>query len=139
MPKTKAKPKTPSLKRSKPAPKSKPKIATEAQSRKFKISAYKSFRIHKKIKSDLPILPSAIKLFWRSLQVLWKNKRLFLGIVVVYGLLNLILVHGLASNGDLGSLKSSLSNTFLGTGGKIGSSLTLYAYLLGGGSNTSSA
>jgi hypothetical protein len=110
MPKSKSKrPKT-KLKLQKPSTEPKVQPAANAASRKLKQPVYKSFRRHKKIKSDLPPITGVFRLFWRSLAVLKKHTRLFLGILLVYAILNLLLVHGLASNANLSNLKSTLNN-----------------------------
>lgn len=139
MPKSKSKrPKT-KLKRQKPSAEPKVQPAANAASRKLKQPVYKSFRRHKKIKSDLPPITGVFRLFWRSLAVLKKHTRLFLGILLVYAILNLLLVHGLASNANLSNLKSTLNNVFKTSGGQLTSGVTLFVYLLGGASTSNSA
>src|SRR5476651_2034364 len=68
-------------------------------------------------------LPSAWNLAKASAQVLWQYRKLFIGITLVYGLLNLVLVQGLASSTDVGSLKTTLNSAFSGHLGALGSSL----------------
>jgi len=138
MPKPKRKHAKTKSPKQKPLSKLQTKPVASTSQRKLKKPVYKSFRRHKKIKSDLPPLTGSFRLFWRSLNVLKRHITLILGILLIYGLLNLFLVHGLSSNGDLPSLKSSLNNVFKTSGGQFSSSLTLFIYLLGGSSNTSS-
>jgi hypothetical protein len=139
MPKSKTKHAKPKTSHQKPLAKTKVQPALSAGQRKLKQPVYKSFRMHKKIKSDLPIMAGAFRLFWRSLMVLKRHFRLFLSILLVYAVLNLLLVHGLANNGDLGNLKTSLNGVFKGSSGKLGNGLALFAYLLGGSSASDSA
>ncbi|HEX4775039.1 MAG TPA: hypothetical protein VH234_05995 [Candidatus Saccharimonadales bacterium] len=83
-------------------------------------------------------LPSAWKLTKATGDVLWQNRKLFIGITLVYGLLNLILVQGLASSTDVGSLKGQLNQVFTGHLGALASSLSIFAVLVGSAGNGSS-
>jgi hypothetical protein len=83
-------------------------------------------------------LSSAWRLSKLSAETLWTNRRLFLGITVVYGLLNLILVQGLASSIDVANLKHALDNVFSGHASSITSSVTIFADLVGSAGNGSS-
>jgi hypothetical protein len=86
-------------------------------------------------------LPKARTLFAATLKQLWRHKKLFGGIVTIYGLLNLLLVRGLSGSSDLGQLKSALDSLTHGVGGKISSSLASFAYLLAssGSGNTATS
>ncbi len=53
---------------------------------------YRSFRLQKKIKPEPRYIPSVRELFRQSLVFLWKNKKLFLGIMLLYTLLYVALV-----------------------------------------------
>ncbi len=75
-------------------------------------------------------LPKARHIFMASLRVLWQNKKLFGGIVITYGVLNIILVRGLSGSSDLATIKSSLDGALHGFGGKTVESLTSFGYLL---------
>ena len=86
-------------------------------------------------------LPKARKLFAAAVGQLWRHKKLFGGIVIAYGLLNLLLVRGLSGSSDLGQLKSALDSLTHGFGGKVTSSLASFAYLLAssGSGNTATS
>jgi len=71
-------------------------------------------------------------------RILWQHKRLFLGITVVYGLLNLLLVQGLASGTDVSSLKNQLHQASSGHFGAVASSLGAFTTLVGSAGNGSS-
>jgi len=75
-------------------------------------------------------LPKARKLFTATWRQLWSHKKLFGGIVLTYGLLNLLFVRGLSGSTDLTSLKDSLDGVLQGVGGKIASTTTSFVYLL---------
>lgn len=66
-----------------------------------------------------------------SAQLLYANWRPFLGIVTVYGVLSLLLVHGLSSTADVGSLKSQFDKAFTGNIGHIASGVGIVLVLAG--------
>ncbi|HUB93198.1 MAG TPA: hypothetical protein VMB52_01710 [Verrucomicrobiae bacterium] len=75
-------------------------------------------------------LPKARILLLRVWKQLWANWQLFGGIALVYGLLNLLLVHGLSGGSNLENFKSGLTGLLLGSSGKLASSLLTFGYLL---------
>ncbi len=75
-------------------------------------------------------LPKGRLLFWRVLKQLYGHWKLFGGIVLTYGLLNLILVRGLSGSSDLSDFKSTLDSLAHGVGGKLASSFASFTYLL---------
>lgn len=118
--------------------KAKPKLVA-ASSRRIKQIEPKWWQLGQRLKIKHPVkLPGAWQLTKTSAQTLWQNKNLFGGITIVYGLLNLILVQGLASSSNVSSLKSSLDQVFSGHFGAIGSSLSVFAVLVGSAGNSSS-
>ncbi len=115
----------------------KQKTVQAVKPRRLKGSKYKAFRLQKRIKHPLR-LPNIWQLSKASGLVLWNNKRLFIGITLVYGLLNLILVQGLAGNTNIGSLKHELSQVFTGHLGSLASGLSIFIVLVGSAGNGSS-
>ncbi|HEY5441981.1 MAG TPA: hypothetical protein VIJ68_00410 [Candidatus Saccharimonadales bacterium] len=93
-------------------------------------------------KSRRPKQPAELPNAWRITKtaalMLWQYRRLFIGITLVYGLLNIMLVQGLASSTNVGDLKSQLSHAFTGHLGSLASSLSIFAVLVGGAGNSSS-
>lgn len=87
----------------------------------------------KKSKPDkpLPKLPNVWQLTVVTWRVLWLNRRLFLGLALVYGLLNLIFVQGLAGGVDVSSLKHTLNQAFSGSFGPLTSALGVFTVLVG--------
>lgn len=83
-------------------------------------------------------LPSVISLTRSSAHLLWQHKKVFGGIVLVYGLLNLVLVQGLAASTDVSSLKDQLNSAFTGSLGSVASSLSVFVVLVGSAGNGSS-
>jgi hypothetical protein len=112
------------------APKSKPVSAKKT--RRLHLGKYKSFRLQKRIKPEViqrkPML-SARKIFVQSYKILFKNWKLFGGILLIYLVLNIILIGGL-NGGDLQNMKNSVSDLFTGSAGKISGGFALFAVLL---------
>jgi len=84
----------------------------------------------------LPRLPNVWSLTVATANLLWGNKKLLLGITAIYGLLNLLLVHGLASSVDVGSIKQELSQSGAGAG-SLGTGLGVLAVIAGSSGNGS--
>jgi len=83
-------------------------------------------------------LPSVWRLTRITADTLWRHRALFIGITLVYGLLNLVLVQGLASSTNISSLKHELNQVFTGHLGSLASSLSIFVVLVGGAGNGSS-
>jgi hypothetical protein len=97
--------------KSKP-PKKAPAKKAVSEPRKLKKPAYQSFRLSKRIKGDK--LPGAFGLLKNSFGMLGRNWKLFLGVVVIYGVLNALLVQGFSAAGNLNEAKSTLDQLFTG-------------------------
>jgi hypothetical protein len=89
-----------------------------------------TWRNRQPVPSGRHALPKARHIFARTAKQLWVHKRLFGGIVLIYGLLNILLVRGLSGSSNLSTLKSTLDSVLTGVGGKVASSFTTFAYLL---------
>lgn len=86
--------------------------------RKIKNEAYKSFRLRKKIRYTGPPLDSSTSILKQSLQLMWQNRVVFGGVLLVYALLQIVLVQGvLASN--FSDLKTVFEDSFGGFGGSL--------------------
>lgn len=123
--------KTPAKQKNKPTAK-----ATASATRKLKKPAYKSFRLHKRIKGSK--LPSAFKVLRGSLGLVRSNWKVFLGIVLIYGVLNALLVQGFSAAGDVNQAKADLDEAFTGNWSQLATGLTLFTQLLGSSGNTAS-
>lgn len=75
-------------------------------------------------------LPKARILFWNTLQLLWGNWKPFVGIAVVFAVLDVLLVRGTVGSGNFSDIKSSLDSLSSGVGGRVGSSVVSFAYLV---------
>jgi hypothetical protein len=106
--------------------------------RRLKPPKYRALHIGKKLKPLAVKLPNVWELTKQSGRVLWQHKKLLIGITLVYGLLNLVLVQGLASNTDVSSLKTTLNSAFTGHLRELASSLTVFVVLVGSAGNGSS-
>jgi hypothetical protein len=83
-------------------------------------------------------LPNVWQLTRQTAETLWQHRKLFIGITLTYGLLNLILVQGLANSTNVASLKTELNQVFTGHLGSVASSLSIFVVLVGGAGNSSS-
>lgn len=83
-------------------------------------------------------VPNAFRLLGRCLKLLGRHWKLFGGMLLVYGLLNLVLVHGLAASSNLSNLKTTLDQLFHGSTGKVSAGFTLFVYLLGSSGSSAS-
>ncbi|HEV7454067.1 MAG TPA: hypothetical protein VGO07_02300 [Candidatus Saccharimonadales bacterium] len=130
-PPTNAKKKTaPAPKVPKTAPVTAHVVAPPAN-RRVKVPTYKSFKLQKKVTRELPKqLPSAFKIFRGALTILKKNWKLFLGIALVYAMLNMALVSGFSAV-NLTDAKQSFSQAISGQISQLATGLSLFVYLLG--------
>lgn len=83
-------------------------------------------------------LPNFIRLARCAAEALWSSRKVFLGIILLYGFLNLLLVQGFAAGTDVSSLKRELNNIFTGQFGAIASGLSIFALLVGSAGSGSS-
>ncbi len=116
--------------------KSSPVNETRKPRRQLKAPKYKTFRMHKRIKSPQAKLPSIWKLWKTAFTQLLSHKRIFIGITLIYALLMLILVRGLSGGLSAYQLKQSIDATVHGTGGKFESSFAVFTVLLGSASSS---
>lgn len=85
-----------------------------------------------------PRLPNVLRLTKTSAVVLWRSKKVLGGVILIYGLLNLMLVQGLAAATDVVSLKDQLNQVFTGNFGQLASSFSIFLVLVGSAGNGSS-
>lgn len=105
--------------------------------RRLKRPEYKSLRLQKRIKHPVKI-PSVYRLTKTASKTLWGNKKIFIGITLVYGLLNLLLVQGIAGSNDASSLKASFDDAFSGSMGSLISGFGVFAFMVGSAGNANS-
>ncbi len=119
-----------------PKTKSKKPLNTK---RRLTLPKYQTLRMSKSIRQPKPKLSKAPRLFKHSLQLIWKNKRLFGAITLIYIVLSLVLVKGFASTNNLAELKNSLLSLYQGSNAQISSSFAVFSVLLGSGNTAPSA
>jgi len=107
--------------------------ATLPRPRRLRLPAYKPFRF-KRVKHPRR-LPSAWQLSRKTIDLLWQHRGLFVGLIVVYGLLNLLLVSGFSSSASVSSLKHQLSQG--NKGGQLGLNFSVFFNLLTTSSSSS--
>lgn len=115
-----------------------PRVAADSQQRQLKPAPYRRFRLHNRNRPEAAPIINSFKLLKQAVLTLQKQWKLFLGIVLVYGVLNVLFVHGLASNGNLSQLKQVLSGRSAKTS-TVGRGFTLLVYLVGGSSSASTS
>jgi hypothetical protein len=103
---------------------------------RFNYSAWRENRAAYHAK-QLP-LPGVWQTTKQAFKLLWRYKRLFLGIILIYGVLNLILVQGFTNTADVSGIKGALSSVFHGAGGGVASALTIFVTLAGSSNGTGS-
>lgn len=109
---------------------------SDANRRKVKAVKYKSFKLEKKIKRDGDDgLPGGFSLLKMAFGVIFKRAWLFLGIVTVYGLLNVVLVQSFSSV-NLEETKKAFESAFAGNWSQFLGGLSLFAFLVGDTSQT---
>jgi hypothetical protein len=99
---------------------------TAAKARTLKPKTYKSFRLSKPIKYTGRPLSSSWKLLKKSWSTIWRHKKTLAGVLVIYGLLQVILVQGILAN-NFTEIKSTVDDVL---GGVVGN-LAVLSYMLG--------
>lgn len=97
---------------------------------------YNSFKLQKRITQTGPLLPSAYTLFKQSLGVLKRNWKVFLGITLWYGLINIILVQSLSSGVNVDQTRNSFEGMLQGSLGHVAAGAASFFYLLGNSSTS---
>lgn len=103
---------------------------TPSGNRTRKLKSRQQKQLEKKEINTKP-LPSAWQLLKNSLVHLYRNKKLFLGILLVYGLLYTFFVKGISENFQLNDARQSIQETFGNTQSPIQIGISLYGVLLG--------
>ncbi len=106
--------------------------------RQLRQPKYQSFKMQSRIKST-GTLPSAYRLFGGATKLLFKHWRVFIGMVLIYGVLNLVLVRGFSGSANLTDVKHTLDGALKGDWSQAASGGLLFVYLLGSAGNSASA
>lgn len=119
---------------------SKPKVTKNVavKPRQLKPANYKSFRLHKRIKHPKK-LPNSFRLFKQSTNILTQNWKVFAGILLIYGILDMFLVRGFDTGIDLEEVKMVLEETFQKGSDRLLSGIALFGVLLGTNGGATSA
>lgn len=108
----------------------------DGESRVVAKPKYSSFKLQKRIAQTGPLLPSAYAIFKQALGVLKRNWRVFLGITLWYGLINIILVQSLSSGVNVDQARNSFEGMLGGSLGHIAAGAASFVYLLGASGNS---
>ncbi len=87
--------------------------------------------IQKPVPVAIKKLAPSYKIFQRCLQHIWRYKKVFAGISLVYFILTLLLVKGLSAQIDITEIRASLGEVLGGGAGQLLTGLTLFGILLG--------
>lgn len=100
--------------------------------RKLEDPEYKTLRLHKRIRPSKPLMGS-YRLMQSNIKHIFKYKRLFIGIALVYFVLSLVFVSGIVGGSDFSELKSTLQDTLQGTNVQLTTGVALFGVLIAGG------
>ena len=129
MPAAASNPKKPKTKKKPVAGKSSTAPASALlQPRRLHLPAYQPFRF-KRIKHP-KALPSAWQISKKTALLLWNYRFLFLGLVVVYGLLDILLVQGFSGGVNVNNLKHQLSQSQGSHTNQVGLGFSVFLNLL---------
>ena len=104
---------------------------TRRQNKKRDAEKYKK-------EQKLKQLPAAWILLAQSLKHLYRYKKTFLGILLVYAIFYVLFIKGISANFQLGNLRNNLETTLNGKLSKLNSGFALFGLLLGTAGTTSS-
>lgn len=99
--------------------------------RKTKKTDHKPVSTHK--------LPNAYRLFIQACKVPARHWELFGGILLVYAVINVLMIGGLAGSTDLQALKDGLNEAFTGQYAKLTTGLALFGFLITDGPGTAAS
>ena len=111
---------------------------TRDEPRQVKQSKYKSFSLQKRIKRKGPQLPTGFEIFTKAIRVLLGSWKLFVGLALVYGVVNIVFVQGLGAANNVESTKQTFDSVFTGSFGSVLSGLASYASLMATSGQSSS-
>jgi hypothetical protein len=115
-------------------------VALPAKARGIHRLNYQLWRNNRAISiKQKPALASTFRLTQQTGLTLWRYKQIILGVVVVYGILNIVLVQGLANNADISNVKSELTKGFHGNATSAITSVASFIVLVGSSGNGSSS
>ncbi len=111
----------------------KTKSVVPSKTRVRKTPAYRSFKMTKRIKPPIQKkIPSVPAILRQTISHIWRNKKTFFGILLIYLVLNLIFVKGFASTVDISGLKQELALT---ANSGVNINLALVSTLFGSGNS----
>lgn len=98
-----------------------------------------SYRAKKQVVRQNKKIPGSFRLLRMTVLHIWRNKKLFGGILLVYALLYILLVKGLAANFQLGETRNAIETALGDNLGKPELGLALMGALVGTTGNTAGA
>lgn len=92
----------------------------------------------KRFRPPVAKVPSSFKITRQAYRLLASNWKLIGGIVLVYGILNVVLVHGLNGGTNVTTLKQDVNQVFQGSWGHLAGGFTVFGLLLTSSGTTAS-
>ncbi|HSX07641.1 MAG TPA: hypothetical protein VLG11_02000 [Candidatus Saccharimonadales bacterium] len=109
---------------------------TASRPRQLRLPNYSLLRLRRRHRPPVAKIPNAFRLFGRACKILAQQHRLFVGIVLVYSVLNFVFVAGFNVGGtDIASVKAALTGGHPG-GWNFSLGTSLFAYLIGNSSSS---
>ncbi len=108
----------------------------ESEARVVAKPKYSSFKLQKRITQKGPELPTSFQIFRQALGVLKRNWKVFLGITLWYGTINMILVQSMSTGTNVDQTRSSFEGMFNGGLGHVAAGAASFVYLLGSSGNS---
>jgi hypothetical protein len=104
--------------------------STQALPRMRKQANHKSFRLSKNVKLKRPALPGAYALLKQTFKLIFRNKKLFFGIILINVVLGFVFVQSFGSSTNFGELKSQVQDLLGDNADRFGTSLAIFNYAI---------
>lgn len=98
--------------------------------KKTPYAKYTSFRMQPRIKSSEPALAGSFTVLKRSFGLMARSWKSLLGVVLLYGVLNVIFVQSFSTL-DIAEVKDGLAELFAGDWSELIGGVSIFAYLIG--------
>lgn len=94
------------------------------------VARHRSFKLSKQRLTQSSPLPSVRSLLRDTRKLIWQNKRLFLGLALIYAVITFLFVQGAGSSFKISELKQNLDDVLGTNADRVGTTAALFGYLL---------
>lgn len=105
-------------------------MAKAAKKRIRELEKHRTFKLSKKKLKQFAPVPGAPTLIKQSVRVIFRNKKLFLGVAFIHAFIGFVFFQGFGSSFNITELKANLEQLFEG-GNQLGTAAAVFGYLLG--------